>query len=190
MKIKYLSLLLTLGFNTALFAEEDHKGHDHKEHAHSEEKHKHEGHDCEDEHVHDAEAASPNNGKILKELEPHVELVVTEDNKLQIFILGEDGKVVAPNGESFSAIAGERQSPTSMKFEAKEGSFISDVTLPDGKNFPIILSFKAEKDGEKQRAKFNLNLNECPTCDFKEYACICDHGDEGGKEDDHSDHNH
>ena len=188
MKIKYLSLLLTLGFNTALFAEEDHKGHDHKEHAHSEEKHK--GHDCDGEHAHDAEAAAPNNGKVLKELEPHVELVVTEDNKLQIFILGENEKVVAPNGESFSAIAGERQSPTMLKFEVKEESFISNIPLPEGKNFPVILTFKATEDGKKQRAKFNLNLNDCPTCDFKEYACTCDHGDEGCKDDDHSGHNH
>ena len=180
MKIKYLSLLLTLSFNTALFAEDDHK----------EEKHQHDDHKSEQTHDHEEGDAAPNNGKILHDLEPHVELVVTEDNKLQIFILGEDEKVVAPNGESFSAIAGERQSPTMLKFEVKEESFISNIPLPEGKNFPVILTFKATEDGKKQRAKFNLNLNDCPTCDFKEYACTCDHGDEGCKDDDHSGHNH
>jgi hypothetical protein len=41
------------------------------------------------------------------------------------------------------------------------------------------------KDSEGRKApviKFNVNMEDCPTCDFLEYACICDH--------DHDDQDH
>ena len=40
----------------------------------------------------------------------------------------------------------------------------------------------AGPDAAPVREKFNLNLADCPTCDFKEYACVCEHAHE---EDDH-----
>ena len=39
---------------------------------------------------------------------------------------------------------------------------------------------------ETVREKFNVNLKDCPTCDYRQYACICGHGE--GDHDDHDDH--
>ena len=57
--------------------------------------------------------------------------------------------------------------------------------LPEGNNLPIVLSIKADAKSKTVREKFNLNLSDCPTCKYKEYACVCEHG-----EDSHEGHDH
>jgi hypothetical protein len=41
-----------------------------------------------------------------------------------------------------------------------------------------VVQIKAKPDAKSVTEKFNLNLNDCPTCKNKEYACTCAHGDE------------
>jgi len=182
MKIKHTLLALTLSLTGIAFAEDDHKGHEHGDHKeHTEHKH---GEDCDHEKL---ELTAPNDGKIISDLKPLVELLVTEENKVQLTLLDEEGKAIKPDGQKFSAIAGERSNPTSLKFELADDVYVSTEALPEGKNIPVILTLKEEE--KKQRAKFNLNLNDCPTCEFLEYACTCDHSEEEEK-DDHEGHDH
>lgn len=177
MQIKHTLLALSLSFTNICLAESSHESHDHSKHEHSA--------SC-DHEKHAIKA--PNNGKIIDDLKPLVELLITEENKVQITLLDEEGKATKPDGQRFSAIAGERANPTSLKFELVGDAFVSTAVLPKGKNIPVILTLKTE--GGKQRAKFNLNLNDCPTCDFLEYACICDHSSEEEPNDDHKGHDH
>ena len=180
--------LLTLGLGVALAfstpflgaEEDDHKGHDHaEEHAGDD----HEGHDHGD-----AKKGGPNGGRILTEVEPHAELFVTEDRKIQITFLDNEGKKSEPAEQKVTLIGGERSAPTRMKFELKDGVLISDKALPAGDNIPVIIQVKVTPDAKTETIRFNLNLEECPTCDYLEYACICDHGAEEG--DDHEGHDH
>lgn len=154
---------------TPLFAEE--KGHDHKKHA-------------EHDHAHH-EIKGPNNGKMLMAVEPHAEFFVTKDRKVRITFVNDDGKMIPAKDQTVSIICGDRSNPTRMKMEQKDGAFVSTNALPKGNDFPTVITIKT-KPGEKSvREKFNLNLSDCPTCEFQEYACTCDHG-----EDDHEGHDH
>ncbi|MAS95040.1 MAG: hypothetical protein CMO55_17730 [Verrucomicrobiales bacterium] len=150
--------------------------------------HKHEEHD----HDHHEAIAGPNGGKVIQEVEPHLEFFVTEDRKVQITALGEDGKAIPIAEQSVRVTGGDRSNPTRMSFEKKGDVLVSDTAFPEGNDFPVVVQIKTAPDAKTAMEKFNLNLNDCPTCDYKEYACTCDHGDdhEGHDHDDHKDHDH
>ena len=151
----------------------DHEGHDHDEH---------EGHD------HAEEIEAPNGGRIMTDIEPHAEFLVTKERKVQITFLDDEGKALAPAGQTISVICGQRSAPTRLKFEVKDGVLISDKALPEGKNIPTVIQAKVTPESKTQIIRFDLNLEDCPTCDYLEYACTCDHGAEG--EEGHEGHDH
>lgn len=175
MKLNTKILLVTAlcGFiaPSPLSAEE--KGHDHKEHA---------GHDHGDHKI-----KGPNNGRMLMKVEPHAEFFVTKDRKVQITFVNDDGKKIPASEQKVTIICGSRANPTVLKMEKKDGVLVSSNTLPEGNDFPTIITIKTKPDAKSVREKFNLNMKDCPTCDFKEYNCTCDHSKDG---DDHKGHDH
>lgn len=128
-------------------------------------------------HEHPEKMAGPNGGRVITVIEPHAEFFVTAEQKVQITFLGEDNKPVAPESQSVKISCGDRNNPTLLNpTKSADGmSLISTNKLPDGNNFPTIVAFKTTADAKPVRAKFTLNLSDCPSCDYKEYACTCDH---------------
>jgi hypothetical protein len=158
------------GAGSLVAKEKGHEGHDHAEHSG-------EGH---------KEAkAGPNGGKILTEVEPHLEFYVTKDRKVKITALDDHGKAKPIAAQSISIIAGYRSKPTRMVFTKKGEVLVSDKAFPKGNDFPVIIRIKNTPDADSVMEKFNLNLNDCPTCKHQEYACTCDHGCDG-----HEGHSH
>lgn len=175
--ISILLAVLGLVLSPAIRAEEDHKDHDHKEGEHKE----HADHD------HAKKKAGPNGGRIVTATEPHFEFFVMPDGKVKITFLGDDGKAVAAKDQTVSAVGGDRAKPTKLAFAKDGDSLVSDKPLPEGKMVPIVLMVKMTADAKTVTEKFNVNLADCPTCDYKEYACTCAHGDE---EEGHEGHDH
>ena len=165
-----LSATAIYGFTAC--GDDDHDHDDHKGHDHGEEDH---GHDAKG-HDHDTIQAGPNGGRILTSVEPHAEFFVTEDSKVKISFVDDDMKLVPVAEQSVKVVAGDRKSPTNLSFE-KSGEFlISEQVLPDGNDFPVIVQLKvAAADKKYETERFNLNLTQCPDCDYKEYACSCEH---------------
>ena len=135
-----------------------------------------------DKHDHEhAAKAGPTGGKLITEVEPHVEFFVNKDKKVEIRFINDDNKVVAPGEQVISVTLGERSAPTKLSF-AKEGDkLISDKVIPEGNDLPTVVQIRAKEGAKAVNEKFNLNLEQCPTCKNKEYACICAHGDEAKK---------
>lgn len=156
MKLKKILPLIAALITPSVFADEkDKEQHDHEE------------------------LKAPNGGRILHEVEPHAEFFITKDRKVQITFIekGEGANVV-------TAVGGTRAKPTKFTFaKTKEGAFLSKEKLPEGMLVPVVLTFKGEKN-YKARVKFNVNMEDCPTCEFLEYACTCDH-DHVGEGHDH-----
>ena len=40
---------------------------------------------------------------------------------------------------------------------------------------PLILQVKPAADADNVTERFNVNLADCPTCEHREYACVCEH---------------
>lgn len=129
--------------------------------------------------------AGPNGGKIIHGVEPHLEFLVTKNRKVQITALGKDGKMIPIAQQSVKIIGGDRSNPTRMTF-AKEGDvLVSDNAFPEGNDFPVVVQIKTTPEAKTVIEKFNLNMVDCPTCEYQEYACTCDHGEEGHEAHDH-----
>jgi hypothetical protein len=132
-----------------------------------------------DKHDHEhAAKAGPTGGRLITEVEPHVEFFVTKDKKVEIRFVDDDNKVVAPGEQVITVIMGDRSAPTKLAFTKDGNKLVSDKAIPEGNDLPTVVQIKAKPDAKSVTEKFNLNLNDCPTCKNKEYACTCDHGDE------------
>lgn len=138
------------------------------------------GHD----HAHGKKVAGPNGGRIITSVEPHVEFFVTKNRKVLLTFLDNHNKAKSFDAAGLKLTSGKRLSQTRMNFTktAKGHGYISSKALPDGKNVPVVLQIKLGKKSKKITEKFNVDFSNCSSCDFLEYACICDHG--------HDDHDH
>lgn len=152
-----LTLLLIAGINT-LTAED---GDSQKDHAQNESEHT-------------ESKAGPNGGRVIYELEPHLEFFVRADRTIQIAALGEKGEVIPMKKMSVQLIGGNRTNPIQMKFEKEGPLLVSDQALPELAITPVVLTFNTA-ESERVRVKFNVNLSKCGSCDYQEYACICGH---------------
>lgn len=142
-------------------------------------------HDSHKEHNHSKAKAGPNGGRLISTIEPHFEFFLTKERFVQITFLDEKNQAIPFKQQTVSLIGGDRQNPVRLRFKKKGGILISTEALPEINNLPIILSVKPDKASKTVREKFYLNLSQCPTCDYKEYACVCLHGKEKhGKHDD------
>ncbi|NNM30033.1 MAG: hypothetical protein HKO57_10950, partial [Akkermansiaceae bacterium] len=122
MKTKLIIVVATAGaISTALLVGTSARADSHKagEHKDDHKEHAKDAHDHADAHDHDS-IPGPNGGKVLHEVDPHVELLVTKDRKIQITILDEDGKAAAPGKQDIFVVCGNRSAPTRMKFEKGE----------------------------------------------------------------------
>ncbi|MFO1486377.1 MAG: hypothetical protein U1F71_23645 [Verrucomicrobiaceae bacterium] len=133
-----------------------------------------------DKHEHEAKAG-PTGGRLITEVEPHVEFFVNKDKKVEIRFINDDMKVVAPGAQVINVTLGDRSAPTKLSFTKDGDKLISDKAVPEGNDLPTVVQIKTAPDAKSVNEKFNLNLNDCPTCKNKEYACTCAHGDEEKK---------
>ena len=77
-----------------------------------------------DKHDHEHEAkAGPTGGKLITEVEPHVEFFVNKDKKVKIRFVDDDNKVVAPGEQVISVTLGDRSAPTKLSF-TKDGNML------------------------------------------------------------------
>ena len=130
---------------------------------------------------------APNGGRIIDNVTPKAEFVVTKDKKIEIRFLDDSGKVIAPAAQVATVTMGDRAAPTKLAFAKDGDKLVSDKVIPEGKELPVVLQIKTTPDAKAVTAKFNLNLSICPTCKNAEYACTCDHS---GEEKGHEGHNH
>ena len=117
----------------------------------------------------------PHGGRLITIVDPHMEFLVTPERFVQLTFLGRDGQVVPVADQVVSAIGGDRSAPTKVEFVKNEGGLISTAALPEMKRMPIILQIKVTPDAMRVRETFYLNMSNCPSCEYKEYACICGH---------------
>lgn len=118
---------------------------------------------------------APNGGRVIDSLKPNAEFVITADKKIEIRFLDDAGKVVAPAAQVVTVTMGDRANPTKLAFVKDGDKLVSDKTIPDGKELPVVLQIRAAEGGKASTAKFSLNLAKCATCEHAEYACTCAH---------------
>ena len=119
----------------------------------------------------------PNGGRLITIMEPAVEFIVQEDRTVVIQLLDQNRNPVTPTNQVINLIGGERTSPTTLAFAKKGNRLVSDQPIPEGTSVPVVLEIMATTNAAVVREKFNVNLSECSSCDYQEYACVCGHDD-------------
>ena len=140
------------------------------------------GHGRKDDHHHaqpgdhskSQKEGGPNGGRLITSVTPHLEFLVIENLKIRISAV-KDGQVVSIGDQIVTLIGGNRSNPTNLEFSKDGDSLISNQSFPKGEALPVIMTIKSTQESDPITEKFNLNLSDCPTCDFKEYACVCEH---------------
>lgn len=165
MKIKSILLSLALCGAFTLNAQQDHSAHAHEGQDHGENAG----------HAHESAKAGPNGGKVIHSVQPHFELFIQDDRKVRITFLGEDDKPITPAGQIVSGIGGSRSDPTKLSFTESNGVLLSHAPLPEGNTVPLIIRIQTKADSKVVTERININMAQCPTCAYKEYACVCDH---------------
>lgn len=132
-------------------------------------------HDNDHGHDHPPKVAGPNGGKVLTAPNFKIEFLVTDDRKIRVTFLDEENAPKAAETQEVTLSGGNTHNLTSLTFSKTEDSmtFVSSGPLPQGNNFPAVLSVKVSPDAEPARARFFVNLDECSECKLKKYACIC-----------------
>ena len=126
-------------------------------------------------HSHEKKEPGPNGGRILTSIEPHAEFLVTADRKVQITFVDDALKPIAPAAQVVTVTTGERSAPVKMTFAKTGDTLVSEQSVPEGNNFPVVVQIKTTPDAKASVEKFTLNLSNCPDCKYAEYACTCSH---------------
>jgi hypothetical protein len=120
---------------------------------------------------------APNGGRIINQVQPHAEFLISPDKKVEIRFLGDEGKIITPTTQIVTLTMGDRSAPTKLTFTKDGNKFTSDKVIPTGEKLPVVLQIKITPDSKIISEKFNLDLSKCPECNLQEYACSCDHED-------------
>jgi len=130
---------------------------------------------ADDGHSHAKKEAGPNGGRLITAIEPHAEFYLMPDRKVQITFVGNEGKAIAPAEQVVNVTTGKRSAPVKMTFTKVGEVLLSEQSVPEGNNFPVVVQIKATPDAKTVVERFTLNLSNCPDCKLAEYACICSH---------------
>lgn len=117
----------------------------------------------------------PNGGKLLKEVTPNIEFLVTTEKKVELRFIDADHKIVAPGEQQINMIIGDRAAPTKIAFIKDGDKLVSDKAVPAGNDLPTVIQIRSKAGEKPVNVKFALNLEKCPSCSNQEYNCTCDH---------------
>jgi hypothetical protein len=156
--------------------------HSHEEghsHSHSDSGHSHDhDHDHGDGDHQPTGTPGPDGGRLIELNGRKAEFLFLEDRRIRITFLDESlNPVAGPEEASISIVGGDRLAPFELEFSAEGNAFVSTTAVPEGRNHPVVIQFGGDGLNESVIRKFNLNLSQCPDCDYLEYACICGHED-------------
>ena len=127
---------------------------------------------------HDRIQSGPTGGRLITKVEPHAEFFVNKENRIEIRFVDDDNKILAPAGQTITVIMGDRSKPTKLAFAKDGDKLVSDQAIPSGNLLPTVVQIKSGADVKTIMDRFNLNLDPCPGCKNREYACTCDHDHE------------
>ena len=131
----------------------------------------------------DPTKVGPTNGRLLTDVKPHVEFLVTPEKKVELRFVDDANKVVAPAAQEITVTLGERARPTKLTFTREGDKLVSSGPIPEGNDYPTVVQIREKAGAKPVNVKFNLDLNKCPTCENAEYNCKCDHHADEKKDD-------
>jgi hypothetical protein len=124
--------------------------------------------------------AGPKGGKMLELESQHAEFFVQPDKKVSITFYDEAMKPVDIGAREVKAIAEAKAGKATLEFEPSGSSLVSKTALPEGDGYRIVVQIKNAAAAKPKNFRIDYHTEICPGCKRAEYACTCDHAEEGG----------
>jgi hypothetical protein len=118
--------------------------------------------------------AGPSGGRLLVEMEPHVEFFVTDTKKVEIRFVGLANIVMPPGEQEVRVIIGEGDKAATLTFTRTGDKLVSDQPVPAGSDLPVVVQIYAKAGAKPMTESFKLNLTLCPAGKHPQYACTCE----------------
>jgi len=131
--------------------------------------HAQEPHDQEKEKI-----PGPHKGKVVEGSDYHMEFLIMPDRKAAFYFYDDAMKPVAPGSYAVDLTTGTRAEMKNLPVVADANRLISEGTLPEGSENFAIIQVKPESADSSKTFRIRLNESSCGSCDFLEYACICE----------------
>lgn len=132
---------------------------------------------AEGEEGHHEGVPGPNGGRLIADVEPHLEFYMQPDRHARLTFVNDDIEPIPPVALDISLTGGDRTNPLQVGFTKEEAYLLSDVALPDDPDLAVVLQISGGDNAEPVFARFHLNMATCPDCQLHEYACICGHSE-------------
>jgi hypothetical protein len=126
--------------------------------------------------------AGPKGGKIVTTEAPHVEVFVEKNRAVTVTFYDANLKPIAPAGHVVTGVAEAKTGKVGLVFAAKGGALVSNVALPAGDDFPVVLQVRDTTSARPKIYRVQFNGEICDECKRAEYACICEDGGQHGSD--------
>ena len=121
----------------------------------------------------------PKGGKIVTTAAPHAEFFVEKDRKVTVTFYDQNLKPLALTGQVVTAVAEAKTGKVGLEFAAKGGALVSNVPLPKGDDYPVVLQLRETANARPTIHRVQFRTEICKECKRAEYACTChEHGGE------------
>jgi len=121
----------------------------------------------------------PRGGKLLDGTSPRVEFFVNAERLVEVAFYDDNLNPVPAGGQSVKIIA-EAPGGKVVLETVKSGDLLtSTAPLPEGDGYQIIVQIKEMADGKPRNFRIMYHPEICGGCQRAEYACTCDHAQEG-----------
>ena len=119
--------------------------------------------------------AGPKGGRLLETEPQKTEFFVTKDRKVEIQFYDAAMKPAAPGQQVVNITAEPKSGRAKVDLEKTATGYVSKAALPESAApYRIVVQVRPTADAKPQNFRVDLNLAQCGTCKYKEYACICD----------------
>ena len=139
-----------------------------------------------DEHGHHhGPIPGPKGGKVFEAEPLHAEFLVNPDRTVTVTFYDGDMKPVAPAGQAVTVIAESPFGKKKLELADRDGALISAEPLPEGEGYRVVIQIRNTADSKPQNFRVDLITETCGECKLPEYACTCEHAEEGGGHEGH-----
>jgi len=129
---------------------------------------------AEDPHDHEGKIAGPNKGKVLEGDDYHLEFLILPDRRAAFYFYDEEMEPTPAEIGKITLTTGTRADMQKLEVAPEQGRQVSDGELPEGSENWAIIQVTSQEGGAKKTFRVRLDESACGSCDFLEYACICE----------------
>lgn len=118
--------------------------------------------------------AGPKGGRLLDSAPQKAEFFVNKDGKAEVTFYDAALKPAALGSQVVAVTAEPKSGRKTVELEKTANGFVSKEALPKATEpYRVVVQVREKEGAAPKNFRIDLNLAQCGTCEYKEYACTC-----------------